>query len=363
MKIARLAVALVSCLLLVNCGPGSASSENGSDSVEGWTAQGDSIGILGYTTSGELDKPVPAREDATSGSITIAVDETLQPVIDAEIAAFEFLFEEAEIHAVYLPGEEAIAAMLSSDSIRMAISTRELRPEEEAILGQRGVAAKYAHLFSDGVAVIAHPDRQSLTLTNDQLTSLLNGEVDNWSQLGSSAGSLSMVVDDRASSVLMTLRTRYLEGEQVSSSSLYALDSIDQVFDYVANNPNAIGFVGNAWISDQDDADMKNRMSKVTLIPLEKSQGAENCTDGKNFFLPYQSYIYQGCYPLSRPVTSILRESTMGLGTGFVSFMDSPKGQIVIHKAGLATVHGIARRVKLPPKTELDQEPTNSDSE
>lgn len=363
MKIASLAVALTSCLLLVSCGQGPASSEEGSAEISGSAPQADSISILGYTTSGELDKPIPAREDATSGSITIAVDETLEPIIKAEIATFEFLYEDSEINAVYLPGEEAIAAMLSSDSIRMAISTRELRPEEEAILAQRGVAAKYAHLFSDGVAVIAHPDRADLTLTNDQVTQLLSGQFDNWNQLDANSSPLSMVVDDRASSVLMTLRTKYLEGEQIGSSSLYALDSIDQVFDYVANNPGAIGFVGNAWISDQDDPEMQARMAKVTLIPLEKSQGAENCTDGKNFFLPYQSYIYQGCYPLSRPVTSILRESTMGLGTGFVSFMDSPKGQIVIHKAGLATVHGIARRVKLPPKSELDQEPTNSDSE
>lgn len=361
MKKLRYVIAITSWIFLAACDMHTTSSTTGPDSV----STRDSVGILDYTTSGRMDKAIPADEDATSGSITIAVDESLKPIIDAEITTFEFLYEGSKINAIYLPGEEAIAAMLSSDSVRLAISTRELRPEEEALLRKRSITAKYAHLLSDGVAVISHPDFAGTQLDSDQLKKMFTGEINSWSDLGhSSTGKeLSLVVDNRASSVLMAIRNEYLDGQQPSTDRLFALTSTEEVVDYVATHPGSLGFIGSAWISDRDDNEMAQRREKVTFVALEKSKQDTLCLENENFFLPYQSYIYQECYPLSRKVVSVLRESTMGLGTGFVSFMDSPKGQLVIHKAGLATVHAIGRKVKLPPKTELVQDSINSNSE
>lgn len=352
---------MTSWIFLAACDMHTTSSATGTDAEP----RRDSVGILDYTTSGRMDKAIPASEDATNGIITIAVDESLKPIVDAEIAAFEFLYQGSKINAIYLPGEEAIAAMLSSDSIRLAISTRELWPAEEALLRKRSISAKYAHLFSDGVAVISHPDYAGCQLTSDQLQKVFTGEIKSWADLGDfSAGKeLSLVVDNRASSVLMAIRDEYLEGEQPSTDRLFALNSTEEVIDYVASNPGSMGFIGSAWISDRDDKEMADRRKKVTFVALEKSKQDTLCMENETFFLPYQSYLFQECYPLSRKVVSVLRESTMGLGTGFVAFMDSPKGQLVIHKAGLATVHAIGRKVKLPPKTDLVTDTKNSNSE
>lgn len=361
MKKLRYVIAITSWIFLAGCDMRSTSSATGADPAPAR----DSIGILDYTTSGEMDKAIPATEDVISGSITIAVDESLQPIIEAEINTFEFLYEDATIHAIYLPGEEAIAAMLSSDSVRMAISTRELRPEEEALLRKRSISAKYAHLFSDGVAVLAHPDYPQQQLTHDELRQLLTGEITSWVDLGegTSDAEVSLVVDNRASSILSTLKNTYLEGQQPTTDRLFALTSTREVIDYVAEHPGSLGFIGAAWISDRDDKEMAEYRKKVTFVALEKSKEDSLCLDAKPYFLPYQSYLYQGCYPLTRKVTSVLRESTLGLGTGFVSFMDSPKGQLVIHKSGLATVHAIGRKVKLPAKIDLVPDSINSNSE
>lgn len=361
MKKLSYVIAITSWIFLASCDMHTTSSATGAEVAP----SRDSVGILDYTTSGQMDKAIPAGEDAISGIISIAVDESLRPIIDAEIAAFEFLYEESKINAIYLPGEEAIAAMLSSDSIRMAISTRELRPEEEALLRKRSISAKYAHLFYDGVVVLAHPEYSGNQLSTDQLRKLLTGEVTTWAELGNSSSDkeVSLVVDNRASSVLATLRDSYLDGEQPSTDRLFALNSTEEVLDYVAKNPGSLGFIGSAWVSDRDDARMIERRKKVTFVAVEKSQEDSLCLEDENFFLPYQSYIYQGCYPLSRKVISVLRESTMGLGTGFVSFMDSPKGQLVVHKMGLVTVHAIGRKVKLPPKIDLEPNIINSNSE
>ncbi|MDP5170240.1 MAG: substrate-binding domain-containing protein [Bacteroidia bacterium] len=352
-------VIIMACwIILTGCGAHTSSSSNSDTNID-LVSSRDSVGILGYTSSGKLDKPVPASESSTSGSITIAVDEALQPIIDAEIEAFQFRYPTATIHPLYLPGEEAIAAMLSSDSVRMAISSRVLAPEEEAFLAKRGIEPSYSHLFSDATALINHPGNSLHKLTGEQLRGILTGTIKTWNQLDSKlpAKPVELIFDNRASSILTDLRKQYLEGEPIPSQSVFAFQTTPEVVDHVASHEWAIGFIGFAWISDQDNPQTKIWREAVTLMALEKSEESKStCFFDQNFFLPFQSYIYEGCYPLTRKATSILRESTLGLGTGFVSFIDSEIGQLVIQKAGLVTVHGVGREVKLPAKVKIPKQ-------
>lgn len=345
--------------ILAGCTPGAAGGE-----ADGQISAGpDSVGILDYVSSGRLDKAIPAVETATSGSITIAVDESLRPVVEAEIEAFQFLYPEARIEARYLPGEEAIALMLASDSVRLAIACRQLEPEEEALLAKRSISPKYAHVFTDGICLITHPDVQVARLRLSQFEQILRGTIRTWRDLDPSlpATPVQLVFDNRASHLLTSLRKTYLGGEPLPGQQVFALNNTTELLDHVKTHPGSLGFVGAAWISDLDDPRVVARREGLAFVAMEKGPGADStCAFNENFFLPFQSYIYAGCYSLPRPVFTILRESTHGLGTGFVSFVDGPKGQAVIHKAGLATVHGVGRTIKLPPKDQSQLSSSNS---
>ena len=310
-----------------------------------------------------------ASENATSGEIYISVDEALKPIIQAEIDNFEALYQNATVHPIYLPGEEAIQAMLISDSIRITVATRKLNEKEEQLLKVKTIPPDYSEVAKEGVSLLVHPSNQTRTLTNQQLKDILTGKIASWKQLNSNFDQknddIVLVFDNAKSGIIAFFRDSILVGESFSKN-LYALNKSEEVLDYVQKTPNAIGFIGISWISDMDDRDVKAWREKIKLVYLEKSEKSTKCAYEQQFFGPFQSFLSQNCYPLTRTIYTIGRESGIGLGTGFVAYMDGPSGQRIFHKSGLATVHTITRRVKFPPRelnSTTKQEPINTTKE
>ena len=69
----------------------------------------------------------------TSGVVTISCDETFAPVLDQEINIFEYQYPEASIIPIYTSEVEAIN-LLVTDSVRMAVATRDLTDAEKSAL-------------------------------------------------------------------------------------------------------------------------------------------------------------------------------------------------------------------------------------
>ena len=65
----------------------------------------------------------------TSGVIAIAADESFQPIVQEEIDVFEGLFPLAGIVPRYVTEVDAVNLLLK-DSLRLAITSRRLTPEE-----------------------------------------------------------------------------------------------------------------------------------------------------------------------------------------------------------------------------------------
>ncbi|GAB4403273.1 MAG: substrate-binding domain-containing protein [Bacteroidia bacterium] len=291
-------------------------------------------------------------ENNSTGSIYIVVDQTLRPVIEAEINTFEAIYPDARITALYMPGEEAIQALLASDSIRMAIATRRLRADEEAMLGAQDVRPKYAPIGKDGIVLVTHPDNPTRTLTLAQLRDILTGRVQRWDQLEGSSkqGNIVLVFDHARSSTMQFLQDSFLTGEPLRREGVYAQQSTPDMMRYVADHPQALGVGGFAWVSDRDDPLAQELLAGVRIVGVERPDSAHACAYDERFFGPYQSYLYQRCYPFTRTMNTILRETFFGLGTGFVAYLDGPQGQRIIHKTGLTAIHGIPRVVRLPAK-------------
>lgn len=292
------------------------------------------------------------KEGVTHGSITIAVDQALKPLIDAALMTFMGVHRDAHIRPIYLPGEEAIEYMLTHDSVRLVISTRQLTDAETAVLRERLITPDYATVAHEGVAVLTHPDNPVRRLTMAQLRAILTGEVTRWQELTAEApaGNIRLVFDHPQSSTLRYLRDSLLQGMPLKRADVFAQRSTPELLAYVADNPQAMGLGSWTWLSDIDDPQVDSLRQKLGIVALERPAAAPNCVDSGRFFGPYQGSLAQGCYPLRRSVITIRRESVYGLGAGFIAYLVGPKGQRIIHKAGLAAVKGIPREVRLPER-------------
>src|SRR5688572_20480971 len=111
-----------------------------------------SVIVLLAVSCNEHDKHGRVVDTPTTGSITIVADESLQPIVEAEIATFNALHTKANIKAIYLPEAEAINSMLNEDSIKLAIVSRRLTVEEKKFLmDQVKVKAREEDLATSGI--------------------------------------------------------------------------------------------------------------------------------------------------------------------------------------------------------------------
>ncbi len=290
----------------------------------------------------------PATKDGkildtpTSGNIRVAVDETLRPIVAAHIDSFQGLYPDAKVRAVYAPEAEAIAAFMASDSVRDVISARALTPDEVAELEKQKIIPVQTKIAVDGVAVILHPSNPDSLLSVAQIANICAGKVGQWSQLNAAntLGTATVVFDNSASSTRRYVRDSVLRGQPVASTA-FATKTNEELIEYVATHPGAVGFIGVNWISDNDDAAVRGFLKQVRVAALtSKSSGATPA----DYVKPYQANVAlwrirrAPYYPLCRELYVISREGRAGLGTGFASFVAGDKGQRIFLKAGLVPV-------------------------
>lgn len=287
------------------------------------------VGMITACGSG-CDHKIPGgrekgKDTPTKGTIHISVDETFEPVIAEEIKVFESSYPDAHIIAHYKP-EAACLNDLLSDSIRMVIVTRGLKPDErDYIRDSTGYPPGFNRLAFDAIAVIVNRNNKQDAFSLEQLKDLLQGN--------NSDGCYAVFDAKTATSTVRYAVDSILRGSK-PGANIYAANDSRGVIEFVSNNEKAIGFVGISWIGNREDSAQLRYLEKVKIASLR----CDKCDD-KAFIFPDQKNIYNGKYPMIRPLVYILKENYSGLGKGFSSFMELERGQLIFRRAYLYPAH------------------------
>jgi phosphate transport system substrate-binding protein len=285
----------------------------------------------------------------TSGHIHIAVDESFKPIFEAQIEAFQTTYKKASLSASYVSESEAIK-MLVEDSARLAIATRPLTEDEAAVLKAQKLKPKSLKVAIDGVTLILNNSNQDTLFTMEQLKAIFSGRIKTWDKVsGKKFTKPITVVFDKSNSSNVEYIKRKFELSDSLESHVYAAGSNLDVIDYVKKNDNALGVIGVNWISDSDDPEHKTFRRVVRIAGIAAHPDAE----ADEYFQPYQAYLAQNQYPLSREIYIISREARAGLGTGFSAWVASDKGQRIFLKAGLLPATMPIRIVSINKKNKL----------
>jgi phosphate ABC transporter, phosphate-binding component len=296
-------------------------------------------------------KEAPKGNTSTSGTLVMACDASFENVMSQEIEVFEYIYPYANVLPRYMDEKSCVDSLLFGTA-RVAVVSHELSKEQADFLKDKKHFAKWRKIAVDAIAIIVNPDNPIENLSMKELSEILSGRVTEWNDVSpSKLGKIQVIFDHSGSSVVKYMSDSLLQGDKFPDN-VYAAGSMRGVFDAVKERRNAIGLVGVSWIS----SDLKT--SELTAEERAKTLETNNDTTATTFtedvkvlairrdsstvaYKPYQAYIFDGSYPLYRPIYMINTGASGSLANGFFAFVTSFRGQKLMLSTGVlpATVH------------------------
>ena len=221
-------------------------------------------------------------------------------------------------------GSKTAFADLKSGSTDIGMASRPIKDEERQallpLLGDLSGNASEHVLALDGIAVIVHPSNAVKTLTLAQLADIFSGAVTDWSQVGGSAGAITVYARDNKSGTwdffkeaVLTSRGKTLVGTAQRFEDSAKLSAS------VGSDPQGIGFIGLNYVGTNKavalaDTGVDARRPSLTTVRTE------------DYLLSRRLFLYTAQTPANPSVFK------------FIEFALSDAGQSVVSNTGLITV-------------------------
>jgi len=129
----------------------------------------------------------------------------------------------------------------------MRLATGEVDAAIVSMLPAEASDFQQTPIARDGAVIIVHPDNPLENLTLLELQRLFSGLIDNWRDVQSSAMTVQPVVRESDSGLRAIFETRVMPDSRITPNAR-VLPNGPAVVDFVAQNPNAIGYVSATMV-------------------------------------------------------------------------------------------------------------------
>ncbi|MDI6767060.1 MAG: PstS family phosphate ABC transporter substrate-binding protein [Bacteroidota bacterium] len=280
------------------------------------------------------------RETPTKGNITIAVSESVFPMMEQEEQKFEQIYRDAKLELLPMTTREAITRLFN-DTIKLIVASRPLNAEEQAAAKQFNIEIKEYKIAIDGVGFLVNVQNPVKELRTTQLDSIYRGTIKNWSQVGGRKTPIDIYLPNPNSANYEIVGLKVLKGEKYTVPSNVTKSS-EEMLQYVSEQPNAIGMVGLNWLNQKKE--------NITVLKLSDPDAPDSLGIRGQYFAPFQAHVYRGYYPITRNVYIYSRVDMYSVGAGFIAFVTSAPGQQVVLNNGLVPATMPIRLVELSNK-------------
>lgn len=186
----------------------------------------------------------------------------------------------------------------------------ERNPRADELARARAAALE---LGRDGVFVVVHPTNALQTIARDALKKVLTGEVNQWSQLNAPApggqDAIQVISREDGSGMRAVIEEQVMQGARLTPTALLLPTNLD-VLAYVADHPNAIGYVAaNIW-----DENSRTRPLAIDNVAATRATIAD------------------GTYPLIQTVFLIVPQPPSPTVSNFLEFLASNEGRTTLYR-------------------------------
>lgn len=290
------------------------------------------------SSCGNNKKSKDGRTDTySSGAISFVSDESFSPIIDEEKQVFENDYPQAKVTPIYTDESTAIKQLMVGKTW-LAFTTRDFRPSEIQALRAKQFVPQSVKIAYDALALIVNKSSNDTLISATDFKNIMLGKATRWNQIykGSKGGVITVVFDNPKSSTVHWVEDSLLGGKAIVNPNVVAVNKTAEVIAYVEKHPGTIGIIGNNWLNDKRDTTNLTFNKNIRVMSVSKVHPATVSSGRK----PYQYYIYNDEYPFIRTVYALVNDPRQGLPWGFAHFIEGPKGQRIVMKAGLLPVLG-----------------------
>ncbi|MCS7084993.1 MAG: phosphate ABC transporter substrate-binding protein [Bacteroidia bacterium] len=207
-----------------------------------------------------------------------------------------------------------IAALLNGNA-DVAMSSRAIKLEEKIKFALKNREPMEIVPAYDALAVIVHPSNPLDTITLADLKKIYQNKVSRWSEIGGPDRPIVAFNRESSSGTYEFFKQKVLDNE--TFGNLESVGANGELSEKVSDNPNAIGYVGVAYVD-------KNRVKVLKVY---------NPAVGRSIAASVDASL-EGLYPLARPLYFYYLKGAPPTVTRIMDYILSSEGQQAVRSTG-----------------------------
>ncbi len=218
-----------------------------------------------------------------------------------------------------------IAALING-TVDIANASRQIKSEEQAEAEANGVTPTEFIIARDAIAIIVNHENPVDNLTLQLISDIYSGKINNWSEVGGEDRPIVRLSRETNSGTHVyflenVLRLGDKESETLFSVETLLLPSSEGITSEVRENPNAIGYDGLGYVTDE---------VKVVAVGLS--------LDGP-FVYPSPETVNLNLYPIARDLYMYTVGEPTGEIKAYLDWILSTQAQEIVSELGFVPVN------------------------
>ena len=223
---------------------------------------------------------------STTSSIENKGSDTIVNLALAWAEEYQALHPEVRISVTGGGSGTGIAALING-TVDLANASRQIKSEEISEAQKNGIEPVEFTIARDAIAVIVNLENPVDQLTLHQISDIYSGKISNWQSVGGEDRPIVRLSRETNSGTHVyflenVLRLGDKENKTFFSPETLLLPSSEGITAEIRQNPNAIGYDGLGYVTDD-----------VKMIAIAESQGGD-------YILPSPGTVNSGRYPIAR---------------------------------------------------------------
>jgi len=216
---------------------------------------------------------------------------------------------------------------LINKTVDIANASRQIKPEELAEAEAVGLHPQEFIIARDAIAVIVNRENPVDHLTLDQLSKIYRGEINNWSEVGGEDRVIVRLSRETNSGTHVyflesVIRKGSKEDKTIFSADTLLLPSSEGIISEVRDNPNAIGYDGLGYVTDE-----------VKILGISSDATPEN------YVIPSAETVTDNSYLISRDLYMYTQNVPTGAIKEYLDWIFSPEAQAIVKELGFVPIH------------------------